>query len=54
MIIMKTTIISKSNKVPNKKISFSEGLKIVKSIQKKVETFKKSEFTPSSPNEYSF
>ena len=44
----------KSNKPASKKISFSEGLEIVKSIQKKVEALNKNKPTSSPSNEYSF
>lgn len=53
MIIMKN-MINKSNKTANKTISFSEGLKIVQSIQKKVEILNKNKSASTSPNEYSF
>lgn len=48
------TAMKKSNKNPSKKISFLEGLKIVKMIQKKVEIINRSKPTSSSCNEYSF
>jgi len=37
-----------------KKISFSDGLKIVQEIQKKVEAFNKTKSSSHSSNEYSF
>ncbi len=47
--------IKKSEKiVDEKKISFSDGLKIVREIQKKVEAFNKTKPSPRSSNEYSF
>ena len=47
--------IKKSEKITaEKKISFSEGLEIVREIQKKVEAFNKTKPSSRSSNEYSF
>lgn len=51
---MMRKIISKSRKNSNKKISFLEGLEIVKLIQKKIEIINRSKPTSPSCNEYSF